>query len=172
MAYSCNILLGRITKTSGYEGAVNVVLERSFIGNIPHMESVFVEIDERPVPFFIYDSHYAGADILKLKFTDYDTVDKVSEFKGCKVYLTEGDKESESTDEFVEITGYEVYTVDNILLGKIKEIIQNPGQYLLNITSPDRREILIPLHEDFIVKLDDHGRKLILKIPDGLTDLN
>jgi len=172
VAYIYNILLGRIAKTSGYEGAVNVILERSFIGNIPHMESVFVEIDERPVPFFIYDSHYAGADILKLKFTDYDTVDKVSEFKGCRVYLTEGDKESDSTDDFGEITGYEVYTVDNILIGQIKEIIQNPGQYLLNITSPDRREILIPLHEDFIVNLDDPGRKLVLKIPEGLTDLN
>ncbi|MBI5008730.1 MAG: 16S rRNA processing protein RimM [Bacteroidia bacterium] len=172
MAYICNILLGRITKTSGYEGAVNVILERSFIGNIPHMESVFVEIDERPVPFFIYDYHYAGSDILKLKFTDYDTVDRVSELKGCRVFLTSGEKVTDDSDGFSEITGYEVYTMDNILLGRIKEIIQNPGQYLLSITSPDRKEILIPLHEDFIVNLDDTGRKLILNIPEGLKDLN
>jgi 16S rRNA processing protein RimM len=172
VAYICNILLGRITKTSGYEGAVNVVLERSFIGNIPHMESVFVEIDDRPVPFFIYDSHYAGADILKMKFTDYDTVDKVSEFKGCRVFLTTGEKVIDNSDEFAEITDYEVYTIENILLGRIKEIIQNPGQYLLSITSPDNKEILIPLHEDFIVNIDDPGRKLVLKIPEGLTEIN
>jgi len=172
MAYICNILLGRITKTSGYEGAVNVILERSFIGNIPHMESVFVEIDERPVPFFIHEYEYAGSDIMKLKFIDYDTVDKVSEFKGCRVFLTTGEKASDSSDEFAEITGYEVYTTDNLLLGRIKEIIHNPGQYLLSITSPDRNEILIPLHEDFIVNLDDPGRKLIMNIPEGLTDLN
>ena len=53
MNYRCNILLGRVTKTSGFEGAVVVRLERSFIENIPQIESVFVEIDGRPVPFFI-----------------------------------------------------------------------------------------------------------------------
>ncbi|MBK9390265.1 MAG: 16S rRNA processing protein RimM [Bacteroidetes bacterium] len=172
MTYSCNILLGRITKASGYEGAVNVKLERFFIENIPQMESVFVEIDERPVPFFIYDYEYSGTDILKLKFTDYDTVDKVSEFRGCKVFLTSTSEIVDSNDDFAAITGYEVYTDDNILLGHIKEIIQNPGQLLLNITSTDKREILVPLHEDFIVLLDDRGRKLVLKIPEGLTDIN
>jgi 16S rRNA processing protein RimM len=172
MAYSCNILLGRITKASGYEGAVNVKLERSFIENIPQMESVFVEIDERPVPFFIYEYEYSGTDILKLKFTDYDTVDKVSEFRGCKVFLTSPGEAGDSNDDFAGIAGYDVYTDDNILLGYIKEIIQNPGQLLLNVTSYDKKEILIPLHEDFIIHLDDSARKLILKIPEGLTEIN
>ncbi len=136
------------------------------------MESVFVETDGRPVPFFIYDYQYAGADILKLKFTDYDSVDKVSEFKGCNVYLTSGDKVTDNSEVFSGITGYEVYTDNNIALGYINEIIQNPGQLLLSITSPNNKEILIPLHEDFIVNIDDAGQKLILNIPEGLTDIN
>jgi 16S rRNA processing protein RimM len=172
MAYSGNILLGRITKASGFEGAVNVKLERSFIDNIPQMESVFIEIDERPVPFFIYEYEYSGTDILKLKFTDYDTVDKVSEFKGCRVFLTSACDIGDANEDFADLTGYEVYTHDNILVGNIKEIIQNPAQLLLNITSPDNKEILIPLHEDFIVLLDDQGRKLVLRIPEGLTEIN
>ena len=65
MAYKNEILLGRITKVSGYEGAVTVKLERIFSENLPHMESVFLEIEGRPVPFFISDSEYSGADILK-----------------------------------------------------------------------------------------------------------
>ena len=53
MAYKNDILLGRITKVSGYEGAVTVKLEKIFTENIPQMESVFLEIEGRPVPFFI-----------------------------------------------------------------------------------------------------------------------
>jgi len=172
MAYNAEILLGRIIKTSGYEGAVNLKLERNFFENIPQLESVFVEIDERPVPFFIYEYEYSGTDILKLKFTDYDTVDKVSEFKGCRVFLTSVCDISHTNEDFEEMTGYKVYTDDNILLGHIREIIQNPGQLLLNITSIENREILIPLHEDFIVLLDDEAQKLVLKIPEGLTEIN
>ena len=76
MAYKSNILLGRITKVSGYEGAVTVKLEKIFTENIPQMESVFLEIEGRPVPFFISDSEYSGADILKLRFEGYDSIEK------------------------------------------------------------------------------------------------
>ena len=76
MAYKSNILLGRITKVSGYEGAVAVKLEKIFTENIPQMESVFLEIEGRPVPFFISDIEYSGADILKLSFEGYDSLKK------------------------------------------------------------------------------------------------
>jgi len=79
MAYYTGILLGRITKVSGYEGAVTVKLEKVFLENIPHLESVFLEIEGRPVPFFISWSEYSGADILKLKFDDYGSLEKISE---------------------------------------------------------------------------------------------
>jgi hypothetical protein len=60
MTYTCNILLGRIIKIIGYEGAVAVKLENIFTENIPQMESVFIEIEGKPVPFFISGSEYLG----------------------------------------------------------------------------------------------------------------
>ena len=88
MAYKSNILLGRITKLSGYEGAVTVKLEKIFPENILPDESVFLEIEGRPVPFFISDYEYTGADILKLSFEGYDTIEKITEFIGCRIFLT------------------------------------------------------------------------------------
>lgn len=172
MAYSYSILLGHISKVSGFEGAVTVKLEKSFIENLPQMESLFLEIEGRAVPFFISESYYPGGDILRLTFVGYDAADKVSEFKGCKIYLTSEISTAERMDDFGDITGYEVFTENNQLLGHIKEVIQNPGQWLLNITSPHKKEILIPLHEDFIILLDDKKKMMILKIPEGLLEIN
>ena len=56
------------------------------------MESVFLEIEGRPVPFFVSGSDYSGADILKLRFDGYDSSDKVSEFTGCRIFLTTAGK--------------------------------------------------------------------------------
>lgn len=172
MAYVSNILLGQITKVSDYEGAVTVKLEKIFFENIPQMESVFLEIEGRPVPFFISDSEYSGAGILKLKFAGYDSVEKISEFTGCRVFLTTvftGDKHTEDIESLV---GFRVLIRGSELLGSVSEVIPNPGQWLLNIVSTKDKDILIPFHEDFIMKIDKKKKILVMDLPDGLTEIN
>ena len=172
MAYNNNILLGRITKLNGYEGAVTVKLEKIFSENIPRMESVFLEIEGRPVPFFISGYDYSGADILKLSFDGYESIEKVSEFTGCRIFLTTGKSGRTHTDDITNLVGYLVLEQNDNFLGTITGIIQNPGQWLLSIASPSEKEILIPLHNDFIVSIDDAKKTIIMDIPDGLTDIN
>jgi 16S rRNA processing protein RimM len=172
MAYKYGILLGRITKVSGYEGAVTVKLERNFSGKLPHMESVFLEIEGRPVPFFISWSDYSGADILKLKFEGYDSSDRVAGFTGCRIFLiTAGDAEDISED-LLSLAGFKILTAQKNILGIVTEVIQNPGQWLLNVASPEGRNMLIPLHEDLIVTIDNRKKILVMHIPEGLTEIN
>jgi 16S rRNA processing protein RimM len=172
MAYKSDILLGRITKVSGYEGAVTIKLERIFSEKLPHMESVFLEIEGRPVPFFISDSEYSGADILKLKFDGYNSSEKVVEFVGCRVFLTTEAPARDKIENASNLVGYNVFTADKVSLGYVKDVIQNPGQWLMSVISDSKKVILIPLHEDFIVKIDNKKRLLIMDIPDGLTEIN
>jgi 16S rRNA processing protein RimM len=171
MAYINDILLGRITKVSGYEGAVAIKLEKFFTENIPSIESVFLEIEGRPVPFFIADIDYSGADILKLCFEGYDTAEKISEFVGCRVFLTSGPKEKTTVNE-PYLIGYSVVIQEDVVLGIISEIIQNPGQLLINVVSPERKSFLIPLHEDFILNIDKKKKTIKMNIPEGLTEIN
>lgn len=172
MTYQSNILLGQITKTSGFEGAVSIRLEKSFIENIPELESVFLEIDGRPVPFFISESEYSGSDILKLTFEGYESVESVNEFKGCRVFLTTQNTVNHLDTDIQQIAGYSVYDSDNILIGTVTEIIANTGQWLLTILSPEKKKILLPLHEDLLVKIDNKRKRLVMEVPEGLLDLN
>ena len=172
MAYNSDILLGRITKVSGFEGAVTIKLERFFSENLPNMESVFLEIEGRPVPFFISYSEYTGADILKLKFEGYNSSEKVREFSGSRVFLTTGIAVDNKIEDIKNLVGYEVLLGDNYLLGSIKEVIPNPGQWLLNVTTTANKDILIPFHDHFIVSIDNNKKLLIMNIPDGLTEIN
>lgn len=173
MAYRNNILLGRITKVSGYEGAVTVKLEKFFAENIPQMESVFLEIEGRPVPFFISDLEYSGADILKLWFEGYHSSAQVSEFTGCRIFLTNEEilESSKKTDNNIMI-GYEVHTKEHYLVGTISEIMSNNGQWLLNVLSPQKKVTLIPFHEDLIISIDRKKKIVIMEIPEGLLEIN
>ena len=172
MSYTSDILLGRITKVNGYEGAVTVKLEKIFSENIPQMESVFLEIEGRLVPFFIDDFEYSGADILKLKFEGYNTIEKISEFIGSRVFLTSVLPEHDQNDDINILVGYKVLLQDDTPLGVITEVIQNPGQWLLNILSEKKKNILIPFHEDFIMSIDKNRKTIIMDLPEGLTEIN
>lgn len=171
MAYNYGILLGRISKVSGFEGALIVKLDQDFRGNITNMESVFLEIEGRPVPFFISESEYSGTNTLRLKFAGYDSPENAGEFTGCRVFLTAPSQE-EKTRDFEDLTGYKVMRQDKSLLGTVSEVIRNPGQWLLNVASPDSKGVLIPLHEHLIIKIDKRKKIMIMEIPEGLTEIN
>lgn len=172
MAYKAQILLGTITKVHGYEGAVNVRLEKAFIEHIPEPESVFLEIDGKLVPFFVADFEYPGADILRLKFEGYESIQKAREFAGCRVFLVKGDADKTHSENFGSLKGYRIYSSENKIIGTIIGIIENPGQILLNANAGHGREILIPLHEDLIISVDDKKKIIRMDLPEGLVDLN
>ena len=172
MAYNREILLGRITKIHSYDGSVTVRLEKAFIENIPEMESVFLEIEGRLVPFFISRSDYSGAEILKLTFEDYDSSQKIREFQGVRVFLTTTQNFSSLSPDNSDVSGYKIILPDKTLIGTIKDIIHNPGQSLLSVLSVNGKEILIPFHEDFISSIDPGKKILIMSLPEGLIEIN
>jgi 16S rRNA processing protein RimM len=172
MPYTPGILIGQITKTSGFEGTVIVRLEKRFIENIPEPESVFLQVEGRPVPFFIDSLEYSGGDILKLTFTGYDSTEKVSEFRGCNVFLTSGSPEKEADPGLLILKGYSVFDADKNTVGIVKEVISNPGQFLLDIETSGGKQVLVPFHEDLIVSIDNRRKKIIMELPEGLREIN
>lgn len=171
MTYRNQIVLGRIFRIHGYEGVVVIRLEKAYYDNIPRMESVFIEIEGRPVPFFISESEYQGGDTLKLRFEGYNSFEKVSDLYGCRIFLAGNTEAPDPVPEKETIMGFRVL-MKNKVIGTITDIIQNPGQDLLRILSPENKEVLIPLHEDFIVKTDSRSKTIIMDLPEGLIGLN
>jgi 16S rRNA processing protein RimM len=172
VAYNAHILLGRIIKAHGFDGTVTVKLEEDFIEKIPELESVFLEIDGKPVPFFISESETTGADILWLKFVDYDSVGKINEFIGCKVFLTSTGTGSSGETDSSGLTGCTISLQGNSVIGTVKNIIDNHGQILLVVKTAAGKELLIPFHEDLIVSADKKKKQIVMDLPEGLTEIN
>lgn len=170
MASKPGILLGQITKTIGFDGTVNIRLEKKFINNIPELESVFLEIDGKPVPFFIEQLVESGPD-LRVIFEDYGSVEKIGEFRGSKVFLVTGEDTHKDEPDLSSLQGFTVFNQKGKKLGLIMEVIPGP-QLLLSIKSKNQDEILIPLHEDLIISVDDVKKTISMEIPEGLTDIN
>ena len=165
------ILLGKITKVHGFEGAVTVKTEINLSENIPQGEPVFLEIEGRPVPFFIEDTFSSRPGIINLKFEDYNSSEKVKEFVGCSVYFS-GKPADKKEEDLSDLIGYTVLTETGEPVGIINKVIPNPGQVLLELTSPKGKSLLIPLHEDLVNEINSEQKTITMVIPEGLTDIN
>ena len=136
------------------------------------MESVFVEINKHLVPFFIETSSLHKGDFLRTRFEDVSSEEEAEKILGCEVYLPlsmlpelEGDK-----FYFHEVIGFDAEDQRLGNVGKIVGINDTSAQPLFEILKGDI-EILIPMIDDFIVKVDRENKKIILNTPEGLIDL-
>ncbi|MEL1245633.1 ribosome maturation factor RimM [Flavobacterium sp. DGU11] len=164
--------LGKIAKKFSYKGEVLAWLDTDDPGLYQNMESVFVEFNGHLVPFFIESSSLHKNDFLRIRFEDIASEEEADKIMGCAIYLPlsmlpklEGNK-----FYFHEIIGF---TAEDQRLGEIGEIVgvnDTSSQALFEIKKGDI-EILIPMIDHFIIKVDRENKKIILDTPEGLVDL-
>ncbi|AWH84030.1 16S rRNA processing protein RimM [Flavobacterium album] len=164
--------LGKIAKKFSYKGEVLAWLDTDDPGLYQNMESVFVEFNGHLVPFFIESSSLHKNDFLRIRFEDITNEDEADKIMGCAIYLPlsmlpklEGNK-----FYFHEIIGF---TAEDQRLGDIGTIVgvnDTSSQALFEIKKGDI-EILVPMIDHFIVKVDRENKKIILDTPEGLVDL-
>jgi len=77
----------------------------------------------------------------------------------------------ESTVLHQDIVGYVVHDVNHGELGEISNVIEHPGNILMEI-SKDNHEILIPLIDAFVETIDHDKKYIRVNTPEGLIELN
>lgn len=164
--------LGKIAKKFSYKGEVLIWLDTDEPELYENMESVFVEINKHLVPFFIVTSSLHKGDFLRTRFEDIDDEDDADGIMGKAVYLPLSalPKLDGNRFYFHEIIGFQA---EDERLGNIGEIVgvnDNSAQALFEIKKGEI-EILVPMIDDFIVKIDRENKKVILNTPEGLVDL-
>ena len=58
------------------------------------------------------------------------------------------------------------------MIGKVSDVIENPGQLLLIVITEKGTEIMVPFHEDLIVSFDKKRKIISMDLPEGLLEIN
>jgi 16S rRNA processing protein RimM len=163
--------LGYIVKPHGVHGALTIFFDTDNPEYYNKMESVYVEYQQKLVPFFI-DSLKPSGNKVTVKFHDIDDIDLAIQYKGCAIYLPLDMLPRLEDDQFYyhEIIGYKV--IDEVVgeIGEVKYIYEANGNDLFAIEYKEK-EILVPIRDEFIIKLDKKGSKVFLNLPEGLLDV-
>jgi 16S rRNA processing protein RimM len=135
------------------------------------LEMVFIELKKKLVPYFIENIHFEK-NKANLKLEDIDTIEEAERFINANIYLPlellpklRGNK-----FYFHEIPGFKVVDAAHGELGTVTRVIELSNNPLLSIDHQGK-EILLPIADDIIVKLDRRARVLQVKAPEGLIEL-
>lgn len=154
--------VARILKSFGTDGGLLISSLVDF-ESLDLKEPVFIVFDGLQVPFFIRDYSPKGSKAV-IHLNDVLNLDDAEEIVGREIFADVELEEEEDAD----FSGWTV-TDRGRTLGVCTGIEPIPGNLCLYIELKDsKKEILIPLHQDFLLSADPEKRILSLDLPDGL----
>ena len=167
-----NILWGNIIKVHGVKGEVLVQVFSDDLTDYETLESVFVEIRQKQIPFFLSSFNFATQKRCILSFEDITTVEQAKPLVGSDIYIpvSKMAEADESRLSYQAIIGFDVVDTIQGKLGTISNFFQKTGQDLLMMDYQDA-EILIPVTEEIVHSVDIKTKQVITTLPDGLIEI-
>ncbi|OEK09761.1 16S rRNA processing protein RimM [Flavivirga aquatica] len=164
--------LGKIVKKYSFKGEVLAKLDTDQPELYENLDAIFLELRNNLVPFFIEHSQLHKSELLRIKFEDVDEETDADSIMKSSLYLPldllpklEGNK-----FYFHEVIGFTIKDKSFGDVGIIKAINDSTAQALFEIDR-DGIEILIPMNDEFIVKVDRDNKTILVDTPEGLIDL-
>lgn len=162
--------LGEVIKTHGLRGEVSIHLDVDTPAYYHKLESVFLEQQGKLTPFFIESIHINGSKAL-VYFEDISSIEEAKPLVKCKLFLPLSalPKLEKNQYYFHDLVGCKVYEAA-AHLGVVKEVVDLNGNQLLTVIAGDK-EILIPLKDELLTKVDVEAKEITVQLPDGLLDI-
>ena len=164
--------IGRLGKTWGHLGELNVHLEDVQPDEIEDHGSVFVDIEGQMVPFFFTGIREKGREGVLIKFDDLDDPQASAILVGRDIYLppgvlSDGSDESWDPDELV---GLLVIDREHGELGEVTGMEGTDKNPVL-VIQRGAQEVMVPMVDELIDDLDAEKGILYVRTPPGLVEM-
>ena len=164
--------IGTIQRTHGVNGEFQVVWSNDFYLEDQNLESVFLEFEGIPIPFFISSIRTKGEDKALIKLDDVEDVNVANEFVGMKLLLPADQIVMDDLELLMsDLVGFTLISNHNQLVGKIIDYQEFQSNSVFTVIHQSGGELMIPAVDELIVEIDSENKTIVMEIPDGLIDL-
>ena len=162
---------GKITKTHGLKGEITVKLDVANPEDFKDLRYLLIEDRGNLIPYFI-ENQKINDDKMIVRLQDVKKVEQAVAFMGKAVFLPNEFMPELEDDDFYykEIVGFKMVDALKGEIGEISDVLEYPTQAVIQVMK-DGKEILIPIHDDIIQKVDKKAKILTVKAPEGLIDM-
>ncbi len=162
------IRIGYTGKPHGLDGEIKILLDEDYyIEDIVENGMFFILEKGQYLPYFI--ENIRGGHLIT-KIEDMETKEDVSKIAKKPIFLKEEDLIPREIEEEETLVGYTIHDVNLGEIGEIEHIEELPQQEMA-ILERNGKDILIPLNDSFILRLDEEKKTILMELPEGLLDL-
>ncbi|MCO5240270.1 MAG: 16S rRNA processing protein RimM [Chitinophagaceae bacterium] len=155
----------------GLEGEIILLHSLGKKTALKGIDAIFVEDQKTSfLPYFVQSARIKSEKEIYLKLEDINTREAALKMVHKEVWLEEKDfKQFADRSAPIALLGYQLIDKGNII-GNIDEIIEQPHQVLCKILL-EGKEVLIPLHDQTLQRIDRKNKKVWVDLPDGLLEI-
>lgn len=163
--------IGKLAATFGTNGQL---ILRHHLGkktSLNRLKVFFIEETTNSfLPYFIQSTKIKNDTEIFVSVEGIDSKEKAQALLKKEVWLDEpAFKKFAAKTSPISFLGFTI--MDNKKeLGEVLEVVEQPHQVLCRIVI-DGKEVLIPVHENSLEKIDSKNRKLYVTLPEGLLDV-
>ena len=163
--------IGKLVSAFGLKGEMILKHNLGKKTSLKGLTAIFIEEKKQSfIPWFIGEARIKSEDEIYLTLQDVNTREAAIKLTQKEVWLPETDfKKFSSKTSPINLLGFTILDGDKEL-GTILEVIEQPHQLLCRIEM-EGKEVLIPLHEDTIQKIDRKNNRVIVELPEGLLEI-
>ena len=156
------IAIGKITRTHGKRGEVQCLMENEYWDNAD-ATFLILSINNILVPFRVLDWRGKGSDSLIFQLDHITDELEAQQIIGHHAYMLKSDisEEDEILPTWQSLLGYQVIDTDQGNLGTITDVDETTINTLITLNNNQ----LIPLHEDFIIDIQQDQQEITICLP-------
>lgn len=170
-------IVARLVRPQGRHGEILADILTDFperFAERKRLSLVSTEISSSPVREMTLERHWLHKGRVVLKFAGIDSINDAETLRGLLVAIPESERARLPEDSYYisDLIGCEVVDA-NAGGGSVGVVTSfDRGAGILSVRLPDGDEALIPFAKAYLVKMDIAGKRIEMRLPAGLLDIN
>lgn len=163
--------IGKLVAAFGVNGQLILQHELGKKTALKDLQAIFIEEKKTSfLPWFVTATKIKSENEIYLSLEGITNRDEALKLVQKEAWLTEADfKKFAAKSAPASLLGYTIID-DGNELGTILEVIEQPHQLICRIEI-QAKEVLIPLNDAFLEKIDHRKKQVLVTLPEGLLDI-